>query len=359
MDKCNYKKINNIKLLSNDINTDIVLVYPSINCNEEMINKLKHVVYSKGNIGLAGYNNIKETKQDIYPNPYMVYIKQSLLNDIGGFDESITNIQCSVIDIAFRALDKGYISMEIPSPIKIPNTIQDGHRSMQYLRNKYHMRYFNITGNSVIVDCIKNDRNAHIKVLEIGCDLGATLLDIKNKFPNAEVYGTDIDILSLHFARKLGINVIECNMDTENLPYNDHDFDYIIFGDVLEHLRNPLSALEEVKEHCLKDDGKVIASIPNIMHISIIKDLILNGNFTYTDRGLLDKTHIHFFTEKEIKKMFIEAGYKINGIWSLETSESKENMELIKWLLTRAKEDVNRKVYTTFQYLCIASKNKY
>ncbi len=69
-------------------------------------------------------------------------------------------------------------------------------------------------------------------------------------------------------------------------------FDYIILGDVLEHLIDPWKIVNELKQY-LKKDGYLVSSIPNIMHVSVLRNLVL-GNFTYEDSGILDKTHLRF-----------------------------------------------------------------
>ena len=60
----------------------------------------------------------------------------------------------------------------------------------------------------------------------------------------------------------------------------------------------------------LKPDGKVFTNIPNLMHYTVLYDLIVNGRFTYTDTGLLDYGHKHFFTLREASNMFQQAGFK-------------------------------------------------
>lgn len=84
-------------------------------------------------------------------------------------------------------------------------------------------------------------------------------------------------------------------------------YDYIIFADVLEHLRNPQEVLCACKAF-LNDNGLIWISVPNISHNDIIINLI-EDEFEYSETGLLDETHIHFFTKKTAKKMFTEAGY--------------------------------------------------
>ena len=91
--------------------------------------------------------------------------------------------------------------------------------------------------------------------------------------------------------------------------YQGRKFDYILFADVLEHLRNPESVLKWAVD-LLKEDGTVIASIPNVAHADILVNL-LNGRWNYTPLGLLDNTHIHFWAEKNLDGLFRQAGLTV------------------------------------------------
>ena len=84
-------------------------------------------------------------------------------------------------------------------------------------------------------------------------------------------------------------------------------FDYIIYADVLEHLCNPQAVLAKMRKF-LKPDGAVLLSVPNIAHGDIIMNLLCD-QFNYTPLGLLDNTHIHFFTYKSLREMIAAAGY--------------------------------------------------
>lgn len=86
-------------------------------------------------------------------------------------------------------------------------------------------------------------------------------------------------------------------------------YDVIVFADVLEHLRDPLDVLKRCGTF-LNGNGRILCSIPNIAHASVILGL-LNGHFDYTDYGLLDRTHIHFFTEESFKRLVNNAGYRV------------------------------------------------
>src|SRR5207249_1097059 len=93
-------------------------------------------------------------------------------------------------------------------------------------------------------------------------------------------------------------------------PFGPGSFDVVVCGDVLEHLRDPLRLLERARTW-LRPDGRLIASIPNARHHSILRGL-LEGNWTYEPAGLLDRDHLRFFTRREIEKLFDRAGFTVS-----------------------------------------------
>ena len=99
------------------------------------------------------------------------------------------------------------------------------------------------------------------------------------------------------------------NLDPAEIPER---FDYIIMGDVIEHLLDPWTAVRNMRE-LLVPGGSIIASIPNVAHITNLYNM-LSGSWTYEDMGLLDRTHLRFFTKSEIVKMFEEADLVIDDI---------------------------------------------
>ena len=103
------------------------------------------------------------------------------------------------------------------------------------------------------------------------------------------------------FATKSYIGKKYGNIENFYWTKSKQKFDYIIFADVLEHLSNPQKVLEACK-NMLKPSGRILVSIPNVTHNSIIIDM-LNDKFEYDDVGLLDRTHIHFFTLKTFQNM--------------------------------------------------------
>jgi 2-polyprenyl-3-methyl-5-hydroxy-6-metoxy-1,4-benzoquinol methylase len=96
------------------------------------------------------------------------------------------------------------------------------------------------------------------------------------------------------------------------LPAFPEPFDVMIFGDVLEHLRDPRTVLMELTAS-LKDEGLVIISLPNIANIYVRLSLLF-GRFDYQDRGILDRTHLHFFTRETFSRFLSDAGFEVEQL---------------------------------------------
>lgn len=97
-------------------------------------------------------------------------------------------------------------------------------------------------------------------------------------------------------------------MESFDFPYRQ-EFDYILFADVLEHLRDPEAVLKRALPS-LKAGGKVIVSVPNIANL-VMRLSLLAGRFDYTERGILDRTHLRFFTLANLKRMIANCGCDI------------------------------------------------
>jgi 2-polyprenyl-3-methyl-5-hydroxy-6-metoxy-1,4-benzoquinol methylase len=102
--------------------------------------------------------------------------------------------------------------------------------------------------------------------------------------------------------------MITVNLNRE-IPECEAPFDVIVYGDILEHLVDPLRVLVEL-DRGLAPGGIVIISVPNIAHLWI-RLLLLVGRFDYLDRGILDRSHLRFFTERSLRAMLADAGLTI------------------------------------------------
>ncbi|MFQ5672109.1 MAG: glycosyltransferase [Nitrospinales bacterium] len=145
-------------------------------------------------------------------------------------------------------------------------------------------------------------------ILEIGCGAGMTGRALKER-PGVFVAGIERAARAAQQARQALDDVVEGNIETMALPYEENSFDCIIAADVLEHLADPLAVLKKLMR-CLKPEGTVVASIPNVQFFGVVQRLI-EGNWTYQKEGILDETHLRFFTYREIEKLFCAAGLDI------------------------------------------------
>ena len=217
----------------------------------------------------------------------------------------------------------------------------------QVLKEKWDMNYFNAIPNTNLLSYITESREAPLHVLEIGCDCGVNLLWVKNHYPNADLYGVEINASAARIANCIA-RVTMGNIEERQMDFGGITFDYIIFGDVLEHLRDPEGTLTYCKGF-LNEGGSILASIPNVMHVSVVRDLI-NGNFTYADQGLLDRTHIHFFTYKEILRMLMRTGLEAVDIRMAINGVSQEDREFVSKLMELS-EVSDESMFYAYQYL--------
>lgn len=175
--------------------------------------------------------------------------------------------------------------------------------------SKFHIDKVDMSVDSSHAKLIKLVGNSK-KVFEVGCSNGYVSKVLKEQF-HCSVTGLEIDPNAAKEAQKYCFRIIVG--DVEEIDFSkelgDEKFDVITFGDVLEHLENPQKALEGIRGF-LRDNGYVLASIPNIAHISVGLEL-LEGKFNYRSTGLLDDTHIRFFTKENIQKLFRESGFEI------------------------------------------------
>ena len=147
------------------------------------------------------------------------------------------------------------------------------------------------------------------ELLDVGCATG--YLDRVFAERDCIVTGIEVDQDAAQIARQHCREVFSADIEEFdwNKAFEGRHFDVILFGDVLEHLKDPGRVLANVR-HMLSPAGYVVASIPNVAHASLRLQL-LQGEFTYRPLGLLDETHIRFFTHDTIQEMFDKAGYVI------------------------------------------------
>lgn len=148
-------------------------------------------------------------------------------------------------------------------------------------------------------------------ILVVGCGEGYFAKSIRDHLNSElEIWGIELmqeqGLKAKKYLDKILIG--KCEDRLNELP--QHFFDAIFFNDVLEHLIDPYSVLSSCKQN-LREKGVIISSIPNVRYHNTFMDLVLNKNWNYQSSGVLDKTHLRFFTKKSIKKMYEDLGYEV------------------------------------------------
>lgn len=176
----------------------------------------------------------------------------------------------------------------------------------------------------LMIDLAGTNKN----ILEVGTSTGYVTRILKEK--DNEITGIEIDPEAARIAEKYCTRMITGDiekLDLDNL-LSRSSFDVIILGDVLEHLVNPQDILKKLKKF-LKRDGYLVISLPNFCHGDVIFN-VLNGDFHYTDVGLLDRTHLRFFGLRNIYTLFAQTGYQISGLLTTQCDIGKTELGLHK-----------------------------
>ena len=188
------------------------------------------------------------------------------------------------------------------------------------------------------------------KVLDIGCGEGAFGAMLKNE-RSCEVWGVEIsEVAGAAAAKKIDRTIIG-DFETNTMPLPQNYFDCIVFNDVLEHFKDPWKALCKCSQY-LTDNGFIVSSIPNIRYFPVFKDYLLNCSWNYAFEGVLDETHLRFFTMNSIKRMFAECGYDIFKMEGINRIKFPWKFRIFNGLMMGKFEDVRFK-----QFACVVQKN--
>jgi len=153
------------------------------------------------------------------------------------------------------------------------------------------------------------------RVLELGCAGGMFGATLKATYPGVTVVGIEAGSAAAEKAATRLDRVIHGRIEEIDFAaegFVTGEFDTVVAGDILEHLFNPWELLVRVKPY-LAPNAQLLASIPNVRNIWLVSQLLLLGRWEYVGRGLLDITHLRFFTLHEIRKMFEETGFRIES----------------------------------------------
>jgi 2-polyprenyl-3-methyl-5-hydroxy-6-metoxy-1,4-benzoquinol methylase len=171
------------------------------------------------------------------------------------------------------------------------------------------------------------------RTLEFGCGFGGFSALLKEKF-SVEAWTIEINTAAAQEATKKLDRVINADAADGLKGLPDEYFGCIIFLDILEHLADPYPLLLGVKSKLAKD-GCIVASIPNIRYYRALVRLVIRGEWDYKEHGVLDRTHLRFFTYRSIIKMFEGLEYEILKLEGINPTHSRTYKILNALLLNR------------------------
>src|ERR1700730_12448250 len=188
-----------------------------------------------------------------------------------------------------------------------------------------------------------------VRILDVGCGEGSFARSLR-----AARTGSKLEIVGVEFcesAAEIAASAVDRlfvgDAEQVELRYENY-FDCVVFADVLEHLIDPWRMLRRTRT-LLQSNGTIIASIPNIQHWSVLANL-MRGHWEYSEHGIMDNTHLRFFTKKSIRDLFTSTGFRLRTIFPLLSTTTRVKLARTVTLGLAIP-------FLTRQYLVVAERN--
>jgi 2-polyprenyl-3-methyl-5-hydroxy-6-metoxy-1,4-benzoquinol methylase len=189
------------------------------------------------------------------------------------------------------------------------------------------------------------------RVLEVGCGNGSFAAHLKSQ-RSVQVVAIEAHPAAAEKARRRVDRLIQATIEEALPKLAGEQFDCVVFNDVLEHLVDPWAALSQTKP-LLSEHGRVVASIPNVRYFPVLKDLVLKGHWEYQQQGVLDRTHLRFFTAHSMRQLFTHTGFDIQTLEGINGIPFPWKLGVLNALSGQALKD------TRFpQFACVATVSK-
>jgi SAM-dependent methyltransferase len=151
-------------------------------------------------------------------------------------------------------------------------------------------------------------------ILDVGCGAGHLLAHLKSQGAR-ETIGLELRKEVADELRQSGrVDKVLClDIETAELPLPEASLDLVIVSHVLEHMIDPWLVLRKLRRH-LRPGGQLVGAIPNVRFVRVIWELVATGQWRYADSGILDRTHLRFFTKRSMTDLLTACGYQIDDI---------------------------------------------
>ena len=186
-------------------------------------------------------------------------------------------------------------------------------------------------------------------IIEIGCGTGSFGARLKG-LRDIHYTGIDFDPESVRIASTRIDEALCLNVEKEELPFQRR-FDCIICNDVLEHMYDPWSVLKKLAL-TLTPRGYIVVSIPNIRYFPVFKEYFLQSQWVYRENGVMDWTHIRFFTEKSVRHLVESSGFEILACEGINGERFPWKFALLNRMLLNRLDDMRWQ-----QFACVGRLN--
>jgi 2-polyprenyl-3-methyl-5-hydroxy-6-metoxy-1,4-benzoquinol methylase len=199
----------------------------------------------------------------------------------------------------------------------------------------------------------------YTKVLEIGCGEGGFAANLEE----CVVWGIEPVLKVAELAQQKLDKVLIGTYESVYNELPDEFFDVVVCNDVIEHMVDPDSFFESIKSK-LQPNGCLIGSIPNVRYVWNLYDLLIKKDWEYINCGILDRTHLKFFTEKSLKRIFVKHNFTIEEFYGINDAlycyheNPKKKKPLVKFIL-RAITVLSLYSYKDIRFLQFAFRVKY
>lgn len=262
-----------------------------------------------------------------------ILLRRTVLDEVGILDGELTSKHSAFSELGLRFLKTGKLNL-ICKNSNVFNCENASGQNTNDLFNKNDELLTTKLGIDIykyqkcrtdLVEEIKAERKTKLHILEVNCGIGATAALIKSQYPFLEYKGIEKNDKAATYAMAFGEVITGDIEEVEFGKEFEEYFDYILLGDVLQHTHDPAEVLKKLSLY-LKKSGRMIISVPNIRHWSVILPLLNDDRFEYSDDGIINSSCIKFFTENEMARLISGNGFSIKNI-KTEISEEPSDAE--------------------------------
>ncbi len=297
---------------------------------------------------------------------FALLIKRAVVDRVGLLDERFSPGNYEDNDYSLRVITAGFRNILCKNSfivhfgnVSFRKNTTDLENILAINRQKINEKWgFNIDyyvyPRQELVQLIQETTEMPLRILDVGCGCGALMARVKGLYPKSEVWGIELVPEIAEIASHMG-KILCGDVEKMELPWKKEYFDYVIMGDVLEHLMDPEIVLKRLQKY-LKQGGHIIVSMPNIKHYSVILPLLKWDRFSYEDAGILDRTHVKLYTGTEIRKLILRCGYEIETMSAIGTERPNEEEEAVIDELCSVVKVQDKTSFLAYQYIVKAVK---